>query len=203
MALRSIRKVFTFRTKTDLSSSDVSSAIESPPTPITVPISPPQQDAAVTANNPEDTIATTRNHNCNHHHCNHHHRDARDEEMQVLRDMNVALKVQLTEALQRIDELQLESVSSESLPLTIPAIPEPEPVPRCCIDLEPFKAGDMVMRLPCFHVHHSECLLPYLKNQEEPECPECRTKIPKDHLDNLPIWQWEPPNNSGAAASSS
>ena len=55
--------------------------------------------------------------------------------MQVLRDMNVALKEQLTEALQRIDELQLvESISHESLP----AVPvQPPQVHRCCIDLEP------------------------------------------------------------------
>jgi len=194
MALRSIRKVFSFRTKTDLSSSDVSSAVEST-SPPPVNITPP--DAAAISITPQDATTTTRSCNCNH---NHHHR-VHDEEMQVLRDMNVALKEQLTEALQRIDELQLvESISHESLP----AVPvQPPQVHRCCIDLEPFKSGDMVMRLPCFHVHHSECLLPYLKMQEEPECPECRTKIPKNHLDNLPIWQWEPPINHGAAASSS
>lgn len=205
MALRSIRKAFAFRSKTDLSASDVSSSIENPPPPSTPiarsipPTPPPPQHVPI----PIPIIPVQRPEIT----CNHDHR-ARDEEMQVLRDMNVALKVQLTEALERIAELQLESISisntsaaSLANPATVPAtVPIPQ-VHRCCIDLEPFKRGDTVMRLPCFHVHHKDCLLPYLKNQEAPECPECRTPVPVDDLDNLPIWQWVPPNN-GAAASS-
>lgn len=59
---------------------------------------------------------------------------------------------------------------------------------RCVIDFEPFRVGDSLMRLPCFHVHHVECLLPYLKDQEDPECPICRTPVPPEDIDHLPVW---------------
>lgn len=59
---------------------------------------------------------------------------------------------------------------------------------NCCIDFEPIRRGDSVFRLPCLHVHHTDCLLPYLKRKSSPECPVCRTPVPAEDLDNVPVW---------------
>ena len=60
----------------------------------------------------------------------------------------------------------------------------------CCVDLEPFSPRDKVFRLPCGHVHHVECLLPFLRRQAKPECPICRTPVPKEELSQIHIWDW-------------
>ena len=39
---------------------------------------------------------------------------------------------------------------------------------------------DMLITLPCFHVFHEECALPWLK--QHLTCPECRTKICADEV---------------------
>lgn len=42
----------------------------------------------------------------------------------------------------------------------------------CSICLEPFKLGDDVRTIPCFHTFHSSCIDPWLR--EKAECPVCK-----------------------------
>lgn len=63
---------------------------------------------------------------------------------------------------------------------------------HCCIDLEPYQAGDQMVRLPCLHVHHADCVLPYLRASVTPQCPICRTRVDPSVLDNLPLFEWQP-----------
>ena len=120
-------------------------------------------------------------------------------EMEQLRNLNVALEAQLKEALERIAELEEieeeDQQEEEEQQSSSQQQQQQDECLRCCIDLEPFKAGDEVFRLPCFHIHHSQCLLPFLKRQEEPECPVCRTPVPVEDIDNLPVWEWQPPHS--------
>ena len=143
-------------------------------------------------------------------------------EAESVRDQNVALEAQLAEAIDRIAELEVNSNNHNHLLLSRerhqqsasqndvqqqqqqqqepPQQQEQNEVNefRCCITLEPFEPGDEVLRLPCLHVHHTKCLVPYLKRQTEPECPICRTPVPVDDIDNLPVWNWQPPSSSNA-----
>eukprot|EP00171_Calliarthron_tuberculosum_P012999 IDg12999t1 len=52
----------------------------------------------------------------------------------------------------------------------------------CVLDLEEIKSGQTVMRLPCMHVFHKACILPYLESEMLPCCPIDRTPVPKDSL---------------------
>lgn len=62
--------------------------------------------------------------------------------------------------------------------------------PECVIDLTRIEAGDEVVRLPCMHVFHSECLMPYLHREDVPLCPIDRSPIPKRVIHRLPVWRW-------------
>ncbi len=94
------------------------------------------------------------------------------------------LEERLSAALDRISKLERFSYSK--------SVKSDE---HCCIDLERFRSGDKVFRLPCMHVHHVECLLPHLKRQTKPECPICRTPVLADDLNSLPVWEWEEQND--------
>lgn len=58
----------------------------------------------------------------------------------------------------------------------------------CVIDLEAINAGDRVVRLPCFHEFHADCLLPYLSQCTVPACPIDRVKVPRHVVRRLPVW---------------
>jgi len=61
---------------------------------------------------------------------------------------------------------------------------------QCVIDLQDIEAGDLVVRLPCMHVFHAECILPWFNSRNAPKCPIDRCPIPKDQIANLPVWRW-------------
>ncbi|XP_008777376.1 E3 ubiquitin-protein ligase RNF165-like [Phoenix dactylifera] len=46
----------------------------------------------------------------------------------------------------------------------------------CAVCLEDFQSKQSVMRLPCSHKYHSDCLLPWLAAHAH--CPCCRTPVP-------------------------
>jgi hypothetical protein len=53
----------------------------------------------------------------------------------------------------------------------------------CHVCLDGFETGDTVMfarNLSCTHVFHKECLLPWLLERRENECPSCRAILVKD-----------------------
>ncbi|CAA7404231.1 unnamed protein product [Spirodela intermedia] len=50
--------------------------------------------------------------------------------------------------------------------------------PECCICLERFHKGDSLVRLPCGHKFHGDCLSPWLRGCGD--CPYCRFRIVSD-----------------------
>ncbi|CAD5180979.1 unnamed protein product [Musa acuminata subsp. malaccensis] len=46
---------------------------------------------------------------------------------------------------------------------------------ECAICLEEFKRGDVLLRLPCAHRFHCDCVVPWLRSNSH--CPCCRTTI--------------------------
>lgn len=52
-------------------------------------------------------------------------------------------------------------------------------VQECCICLESFQKGDVLICLPCDHRYHPRCLHPWV--QACGDCPYCRTSIVVDH----------------------
>jgi len=57
----------------------------------------------------------------------------------------------------------------------------------CPICLDGFDVGDTVMfarNLSCAHVFHEECLLPWLLERRENECPSCREALVEEELDS-------------------
>nr|XP_010932806.1 probable E3 ubiquitin-protein ligase RHY1A [Elaeis guineensis] len=50
----------------------------------------------------------------------------------------------------------------------------------CAVCLEDFGSKQSVMRLPCSHKYHSDCLLPWLAAHSH--CPCCRTLVPSQYL---------------------
>lgn len=47
----------------------------------------------------------------------------------------------------------------------------------CVVCREPHDVGDRLMRLPCFHEFHVECIQDYLATTEGPLCPICRHPV--------------------------
>lgn len=47
----------------------------------------------------------------------------------------------------------------------------------CVVCREPYVNGDVLLRLPCFHEFHSECIRDYLETSESPLCPICRHPV--------------------------
>ena len=55
--------------------------------------------------------------------------------------------------------------------------------PDCPICSKEKEEGDLVIRLPCLHTYHSECLVPWL--QMKSVCPTCKYDLTKKWLPNL------------------
>lgn len=68
----------------------------------------------------------------------------------------------------------------------------------CVICLSEIERGERVIRLPCMHVFHADCILGYLRSAPRPQCPLDRSEIPRRTIDSLPIFKWGEPdiNNS-------
>lgn len=47
----------------------------------------------------------------------------------------------------------------------------------CVVCREHYSKGDMLMRLPCFHEFHADCIRDYLETSESPVCPICRHPV--------------------------
>ena len=47
----------------------------------------------------------------------------------------------------------------------------------CSICLEDFKSGDNIKKLNCTHIFHKECLQPWFNDNNNRNCPMCRTDI--------------------------
>eukprot|EP00698_Gefionella_okellyi_P011353 TRINITY_DN2988_c0_g1_i2.p1 TRINITY_DN2988_c0_g1~~TRINITY_DN2988_c0_g1_i2.p1 ORF type:complete len:278 (-),score=38.64 TRINITY_DN2988_c0_g1_i2:53-826(-) len=53
-----------------------------------------------------------------------------------------------------------------------------ESKPSCSVCLEDHIAGTKALRLPCTHLFHKECVMPWL--QQHNSCPSCRFELPTD-----------------------
>mmetsp|Transcript_36517 Transcript_36517/g.26591 ORF Transcript_36517/g.26591 Transcript_36517/m.26591 type:complete len:91 (+) Transcript_36517:2068-2340(+) len=60
----------------------------------------------------------------------------------------------------------------------------PPPNKECLVCLEQFKSDDKVLRLPCGHIFHVDCILPWLKVRNT--CPACRKEFPVEQRPNNP-----------------
>lgn len=47
----------------------------------------------------------------------------------------------------------------------------------CVICRDSYACGDSLMRLPCFHEYHAECIRDCLESSEDPLCPVCRHPV--------------------------
>lgn len=67
----------------------------------------------------------------------------------------------------------------ESSIQAIPELPFTESMQRdtdgCAVCQDPFELESMVSKLPCKHIYHKECILPWLR--EHDSCPVCRAFI--------------------------
>jgi len=48
----------------------------------------------------------------------------------------------------------------------------------CTVCQEVYKSGDQAMKLPCNHLYHKDCILPWLESHNT--CPTCRYELPTD-----------------------
>ena len=54
--------------------------------------------------------------------------------------------------------------------------------PECSVCKDEFELDDAaVVKMPCSHLFHEECLLPWLK--EHNSCPSCRHELPTEDLE--------------------
>lgn len=133
--------------------------------------------------------------------------EARDE-VESLRDLHVALQAQLTEALERIAELEgdgtgdgeendgivrdglnnvgergvdnMRASAQAAAAAATDAESEREEERQCCICLDPLREGDLVVRLPCMCIFHSGCVMEHLKSGTMRRCPIDRTEVAAD-----------------------
>lgn len=88
---------------------------------------------------------------------------------------------QLTELMTRIAEAQSQQEAQkahpaskkmvDSLPLHIIS-PESIPQQQCTVCLDEWEAGQEALEMPCGHLYHKDCLLPWLERANT--CPSCR-----------------------------
>ncbi|XP_071699704.1 uncharacterized protein [Rutidosis leptorrhynchoides] len=58
---------------------------------------------------------------------------------------------------------------------------EIDPIVLCAICKDQFVIDDETKQLPCKHMYHPDCILPWLSNHNS--CPVCRFQLPKEVVD--------------------
>lgn len=74
-----------------------------------------------------------------------------------------------------------ETLAARGQPLPAAAPADPDNLktekPFCVICRESYAPGDTLLRLPCFHEFHGECIRDYLETAHGPLCPICRHPV--------------------------
>lgn len=82
----------------------------------------------------------------------------------------------------RVDHPPASKAAIESLP-TIEIIESHITTESCCaVCKEPFELGIEAREMPCKHIYHSDCILPWLSLRNS--CPVCRHELPSDNNRN-------------------
>ncbi|KAK7272055.1 hypothetical protein RJT34_28425 [Clitoria ternatea] len=66
----------------------------------------------------------------------------------------------------------------ESMPTIEIAEEQVETEAHCAVCKEPFELGSEAREMPCKHLYHSDCILPWLSMRNS--CPVCRHELPSD-----------------------
>ncbi|CAA2979133.1 E3 ubiquitin- ligase Praja-2-like isoform X1 [Olea europaea subsp. europaea] len=72
----------------------------------------------------------------------------------------------------------------ENLPsvvLTVDEVQKNNDSVVCAVCKEDVAAGEKITRMPCFHLYHGDCILPWLEIRNT--CPVCRYELPTDDAD--------------------
>lgn len=71
-----------------------------------------------------------------------------------------------------IDSIPTIQISSSMLS----SDPDPDSVLLCAVCKEDFAVGESAKKLPCSHIYHSDCIVPWLSDHNS--CPLCRFELP-------------------------
>ncbi|EOA24441.1 hypothetical protein CARUB_v10017698mg [Capsella rubella] len=75
-----------------------------------------------------------------------------------------------------IDSIPTVQISSSMLCSTDGSDPDPDSVLLCAVCKDDFVVGESARRLPCSHIYHSDCIVPWLSDHNS--CPLCRFELP-------------------------
>lgn len=89
----------------------------------------------------------------------------------------------------QVGTLDLSSTSSSIVNIAdLPRFRESGQQKHCVICLEAIAPGDKVLRLPCMHQFHADCMLPALRTGLVKKCPIDRVGVLTEVVEELPIW---------------
>ena len=71
---------------------------------------------------------------------------------------------------------------------------------QCSVCMEDFNCGELVRKLPCQHLYHTDCIVPWLKIHAT--CPICRKELNNPTANGEPPGSNPPPTDQGDRGSS-
>lgn len=81
----------------------------------------------------------------------------------------------------QVNAPQVRALPSDVDPTVNSSKPSGNECSVCVVCREQYIPGDIVLRLPCFHEFHGECIRDYLETAQGPVCPVCRYPVLVSH----------------------